>query len=154
MKTEKKIFEFLNFLDDSICNILKELVMNENLLIQLKHISSYLFIVESVTKLEANDLTFKEQIGIYLNVKNLLKDEYAITRFEQIYSKNPDIDFLRVLNERENDNLTKVFMFINLTTVSVERSFSFLKSLLSEKRLSMDPKKYFIIWHQKQMIFK
>ncbi len=137
------ICDFIDKLDKDSYSILKALANNETLIFELKHVASYSYIAQSIKKLESHNLPLKDQMRIYFNVKTRLADDYMKLRFDKTYEKNPDIDFFSELYFSENPIKNSLFNFINLTTVSVERSFSFLRSLLSEKRRALKSENIF-----------
>ncbi len=82
------------------------------------------------------------QLNILFSVRTKLKDKRLLDRFDQIVDKNSDLCFLLNI-EGEKSGKNNVFKFISLTTVSVERSFSFLRRLLSDQRKSINSNRIF-----------
>ncbi len=123
-------------------NILKSLLMDPNLLPQLTDVSSHAFISNAICELENNGLELAKQFKILFSVKSKLENNVLLQRFESIIEKNPDLSFFinAWINGTENYRL---YRFLCLTTVCVERSFSSLKQLLSDQRRSISTSKIF-----------
>ncbi len=114
---------------------------NENLLNKLKEVLYHGFIPEAILNLEVNGLELSAQFNIF-SVRTKLIDKRLLDRFDQIVNKNPNLWFMfNIEGGKSGEN--NVFKFISLTTVSVERSFSFLRRLLSDQRKSINSNRIF-----------
>ncbi len=133
------IKQFISCLDEDSKKLFEELMNKEDFLYQLEHVSNYIFIAKAITKLESLNLTLAEQFDIVKGVKINLKSDYLKTRLEEILSKNPDLCYLESVKDNENN----LFMNMNLINAAVERSFSFLRNLLSERRQSIKSQNIF-----------
>ncbi len=133
------IMKFINNLDTDSKHRLLNIANSPGFISELFHVSEQKFIANTILKLESLGLTLAEQLNEFQNIKQKLNDQYLIDRFLQIESKNPDLNYF--LNF--DSNSCTFFNYLNLTTVQVERSFSFLRTLLSEKRRSISSKNIF-----------
>lgn len=119
-----------------IQNILKE----ENTFQELLESNSYNFLSDSILSLEKNGLTINEVSKIINTIRvNLTNTKYR-NRFNEIISKNPDLDFFMKFNVLKCKKKDRIFNKAPLTTAEVERSFSSLNDILKSKRLNMSVK--------------
>ncbi len=117
---------------DELKNLLKTDV-NE----QFKQISSYLFIVSSIKKLEGHGLSLNDQICELDNVLSNIDDLVLKQRLIDIINKNPDLNIIKEYSSNEDVVTTQGIKYLSLTTVSVERGFNFLRNLLADNRSNL-----------------
>ncbi len=86
-------------------------------------------------KLESETLDTESQVKIVSDIQEKLRGiEYYMWRFDKILERNPDFLFFKTYNKVKCKDTEKVFSYVPLTTVSVERTFSKYKDLLTDKR--------------------
>ncbi len=119
--------------------------MNSQLLSSIEDVSKYFYASVAISQLESNDLTAETQLEIYISVKEKLEIRRIKERFYNIEFKNPDLEFFRnIYFDYSMESEDKyIYRYINLTTVCVERSFSFLKNLPSDNRRSLKSENIF-----------
>ncbi len=142
----EKIKSFIDNLPDKYEN-LKAIILTEKLKIEMEFIHKHLFISDAILKLESIGLSLEEQLSIYFGVKAKLIDETLKNRFCLTENKNPELEYFFNLDLEKKEN--EVFRYINLTTVSAERSFSFLRMILSDQRKNILPERMFNYLAQK-----
>ncbi len=127
-KNFDKISNFIKKLNKDNYGFLYDCINDPTIKLELKCVSEKTFISASIKYLESNGLHIINQVEKMKEVASYLEDERLKNRFSQILEKNPDYSFLQTL-----DNI-KQFPYLNATSVSVERSFSYLNLLLSDNR--------------------
>ncbi|KAG0429758.1 hypothetical protein DMUE_5722 [Dictyocoela muelleri] len=103
---------------------------------ELRRINSYRVLTQRIKTLEASNLSINEQLRILNLVLNDVKNDLSLLeRVKQLISKNPDLNFM--LNSTIDIPLEEDQIFVPLTTVPVERSFSALTYLLNDRRTNL-----------------
>lgn len=98
----------------------------------LIELDSLQFLACFIKKLEAAGLSIYEQRDLLREVHDRLPDRYR-EKLQQLFSNNPDID--TIFNTVSHEVATN-FAHAPLTSVDVERSFSILKNILTDRRQS------------------
>lgn len=101
----------------------------------LFEILSFEFLLAIIKKLETKNLMLEEQIEILNSVK-INGNELIKKKLKDSLEKNPDIGVFTNFKEIPPD-LRNKFKYAKLTSVDVERSFSALGHIFSEKRRSL-----------------
>jgi hypothetical protein len=95
-------------------------------------------LVASIESLEKSGLSVEAQIKILDNVE---KEVTSLNKYSErlcsILVRNPDILFFRSFNIVKAPICEKIYSFVPLTTVDVERTFSKYKEILSDKRTNL-----------------
>jgi hypothetical protein len=144
----------------------KNLIKSTSLKNNLVYISSNTtFLANSITKLEAQNLSLVDSLGIVSNTVKKLKEapgEVGIKikkKVEQVLSKNPGLKTIEAIANIYNGSDTQTslqfsvaelgaFKFAPITSVDVERSFSRYKNILrpNRRRFTFDNlKKYMVV---------
>lgn len=123
--------------ENSIYEPLLNSFSDHNFILELEEIRKSVFLVDSITQLERIDLSTTEQIDILKFVKNNLKNPELATKYTKMLEKNPDLSFFYSLHSIKCNENDKVFLFVPLTTVDVERSFSKMGVVLDDLRRSL-----------------
>ncbi len=117
---------------------------------EIRIVNSLKFTSDAIFELESEKLSTEQQINILVNVSKKLENyEIYQIRFQKILDRNPSLNCFMdfdVLKCREEE---KYLVFVPLTTVEVERSFSKFNDLLSDKRKKMtmeNLEKYLIVY--------
>ena len=117
---------------------------------ELQEVAKLNFLSAELTKLESETLSTEEQSEIISSIFSQLSNMSCyVTRLEQILSRNLDFDFFRRFNILKCTEAEKIYSFLPLTTVEVERSFSKYRDILSDKRRSLSTEnleKYLMIY--------
>ncbi|KAG0437674.1 hypothetical protein DMUE_3551 [Dictyocoela muelleri] len=93
-----------------------------------------------MTKLEGNNSSTTEQIEIIKNVKLNLYNKILIEKMYDLIVKNPDLKFFLNLNEITCKTDIKIYLYVPLTTIEVERCFSRMVLILDDLRRSLTVK--------------
>ncbi len=117
---------------------------------EIREVVKLCFLSVEISKLESERLTTEEQSNIISAILSSLADmPFYTSRFEQILSRNSDLQFFRNFNLLESTETDKIYGFFPLTTVEVERSFSKYRDILTDKRKNLlieNLEKYLIIY--------
>ncbi len=132
----QEISKFISCLSTDY-NRIKELLIKEDLISELKFVSDHLFIADAILKLETDGLTIQNQMKVLENVNEQIFESEVMDRFNEILSKNVDLFHLMHINDID---FQEKIRYLNITTVEVERGFSFLNNLLSDHRHSIASK--------------
>jgi hypothetical protein len=88
--------------------------------------------------LESSELSVEEQVGILNDVINRVEENALFSdRLHEILSKNPDIDYFLKFNLLRASSSERLFNYVPLTTVDVERSFSSYRYILDDNRQNL-----------------
>ncbi len=137
-----KIREFIEMMNQKFPTELnkevKKILEDSSFEEEMRILSRLDFIPNAIASLESDSLSTECQIKIVYDVLNQLSwhKDFKV-RLEDILKRNPDLSYFKGFNMvscREGD---KILSYIPLTTVSVERSFSKFKELLSDKRKNL-----------------
>ncbi len=116
----------------------QKLINEEEFERQLRQVNKFTILAKSISDLESETLSTEGQIGIIAKTIEFLEQDLIYSqRFQEIIQRNPDFVWFKnfsILKCKQNE---KIFSFVPLTTVEVERSFSKFRELLSDKRQSM-----------------
>ncbi|KAI1305878.1 hypothetical protein HDE_01070 [Halotydeus destructor] len=113
---------------------------------QLMELSPYLKFIQIMTSLESLNMILADQLCRLGEVFEIVKDTPFSSRFKQILSDNPDLDFYTA------DQLPDVEMrrkYAPLTSVEVERSFSKYRAFYRDNRMKLTEsnlKKMFFVY--------
>ncbi|KRH94451.1 hypothetical protein M153_25600010370 [Pseudoloma neurophilia] len=119
---------------------LKSYMIEPDLLPQLHSIHKHIFLTENIKKLEANDITLAFQFERITDCYNNLESQEHKIRFNEILVKNSGFDKLMT---DFNDLLVQIppwMTYLNCLNCACERTFNYLKLLLSHNRRSIDHK--------------
>ena len=110
---------------------MKKLVKNPKLVNEVIELKQFKPLIFKVKKIQSSELSAKDQIKIITELKqNLRGFEYASSKLNKSLSKNPDFkDF--------EEKLEKWQKYSPLTTVELERNFSCLNSMLTDRRMNL-----------------
>ncbi|KAG0430765.1 hypothetical protein DMUE_5633 [Dictyocoela muelleri] len=111
-----------------------------NFIEELKEIKKNSFLIESIIQLEKNNLSSKQQMDILKEVIKRIENPILIEKLSILMAKNPDLSFFSNLNEISCNEAEKSYLFVPLTTVDVERSFSKMVVILDDLRRGMTVK--------------
>ncbi len=129
-------------------------INHENLTDEINLVHSLKFIPDAILELESEKLSTEEQGNILKVVKEKLHPyPLYLERFIQILDRNPDIEFFLKFSLLKSNDEEKHYGFVPLTTVSVERSFSKYKDILTDKRKKLtieNLEKYLFIYFNKE----
>ncbi len=115
-----------------------QIVENGSFEEEIRRINQLSFLPGAITKLESDALNTEKQIEIVNEILHKLSfDKTLKERFENILKRNPDLLYFINFNMVTSSEEEKIFSFVPLTTVSVERSFSKYKDLLTDKRKNL-----------------
>lgn len=115
-----------------------ELLKTSEIEEQFRIIYQHKNITKSLQRLEGDSLSTEEQIHVLNDVKQMVfANEKYVERLASILNRNPDIRFFEDFNILTSISAHQIFRFVPLTSVSVERSFSNYKALLSDKRRNL-----------------
>jgi len=118
---------------------------------ELKFCNKMGFLVDYIINLENESKTTESQIEIIKNVIARIKSENIYyKRFFSICSKNPDLEWFLNYNSLKCKNEDKIYAYVPLTNVQVERSFSMYRDILSDKRknfITDNLEKYIILYY-------
>jgi hypothetical protein len=133
----KKFIEKLALFEEESFLILKVL-NSEDFEIQLRSIYKYGFLNSSIELLEKNGLSVEEQMKILNDVEKNVKflEEFS-DRWNNILLRNPDLIYFRRFNAMKVSANEKIYSYVPLTTVSVERTFSSYKEIISDRRTNL-----------------
>lgn len=106
-------------------------------------------ITETIRKLEKRGLEIREQRKLIDDIREDLPDEFK-TKLDDCLRKNPDYE---TIFKQSSHEFNLKYLYAPLTSVEVERSFSQLKNILTERRNHFLPKNLmqyaFIYYNQK-----
>lgn len=123
--------------------VAKQMCEKTNIENDLRYINEYFGSIElAILKLEKSDLSIVESFKILDEIRAIISwssTESVKQKIENVMSRNPDVDVLRLYSERlsrevDSDDDILPYKFAPLTSVDVERSFSLYKWILSIKR--------------------
>lgn len=104
---------------------------------EIRLCKSYEWIPVTIKEFEKQNTSTEKQIQtlntIIERTKNSFLEEYILKSL----SKNPDIDFFISFNELRSRQDEKIYAYIPLTSVEVERAFSIYRKIYSEQRQSL-----------------
>ncbi|KAG0434310.1 hypothetical protein DMUE_5230, partial [Dictyocoela muelleri] len=109
-------------------------------ILELAIIKKHSFLINSIEKLEREDISSIQQIEIIKDVKIRLENDILKQKFNSLQNKNPDLEFFYHLNDITSPNDDKIYLNVPLTTVDVERSFSKMGIILDDLRRGMSIK--------------
>lgn len=149
----QKVSSFVSELKGKSTDVktLKTLVCDPELEDQLREINRFSEVPELIERLESRSITMSEQLSIVDSIRAVLSGD-LLERFEGILENNPDFRSLEVLSEKDS----RVFHSAVLCNAEVERSFSLLKNIVSERRCNLSEsnvKKYLSIQFNKELLF-
>jgi hypothetical protein len=104
---------------------------------QIRECRSKLWVTEIIDFLEKKDLSVEDQIYKLEYTLSHLNDISLVAYLNQSLDKNPDISYFRSFNQLRATNYEKIFNYVPLTTVDVERSFSIYRKIFDEQRRSL-----------------
>ncbi len=133
----QSIEKYISEQTDIKFDILKEFLKEASLLDEINFLRDYFEIPIFIKRLEAQGLSVYNCIKIIKEVKEIIKDSRILNRFEEILSRNPDLQFFINFNILKCNNSDKCYDYAPLTSVDVERSFSNLKHILGDKKSKM-----------------
>ncbi len=117
---------------------------------EIRQVYSFSFIAKVIYQLESETLSTENQIRLLkLVISKLSSDTKLSKRLSKIISRNPDLKFFLDFNQLKCPEKEKVFSYVPLTTVEVERSFSKYREILSDKRRNLtveNMEKYLFIY--------
>jgi len=127
-----KIADFVRALpdDSKAVNRLKLLCESDVVQDELFNVTTYKDIPDAITALEEDGLTKEKQWEIFTSIRNRL-DGFAKDKIESSLGRNPDVVSFATKSDLQFRHETR---FAPLVSVSVERSFSLYKSILTDKR--------------------
>lgn len=137
----EKISLFVERLKDGPESVsqVKNLIQDPQLRQELRVAAHYLFISESIKKLESHGLTIDEQIRIINCVENKLGSSMK-DRLRQVLKNNPSYEWISDPTPSQLEGSTRdLIKFAPLVSVDAERCFSLMNNLLSKRRLSFKP---------------
>lgn len=141
------IEKFINEIktDSTAVKMVKEGVKKDALKSELLEIKKFDLLPSSMTKLESEKLSITEQLNILNELKKTLPD-FAIQKLNLCLDKNPDLEkFTDISN---NYDFLQKTLYAPLNSSSVERSFSIMNYLLTNRRQNMSEinlEKYLVI---------
>ena len=130
------ICKFINELShkNKALSDLKVCIEDKDLKVQLNNLLKYKLLTQSITAIQKDSLTINDQIQMINKLIQHFKsinDKACLSKLKKSLSKNTD--FLLYLNQKY-DPIEK---YSPMTTVWVEKSFSTLKFMLTDRRLSL-----------------
>lgn len=131
-----KIKLFINSLDTNKSKTImeaKKLILKEELSQQLNKVTDFEFLLDYIKCLQTENLTVLRQLEILDIVMKNLSGNIQL-RFKKSLKKNPDLVYLQEQYRKMPLKLQLDYKFLPFTSVSVERSFSLLKNILTERR--------------------
>ncbi len=132
------ICNFINILNNNSNNkgvkTTKKLINSKNLQNQLLSLHPFRFLPEKVKYLESNSLSIRQQLDTIEEVKENLSD-FALEKLENCLAKNPDLE--EFTSESNNVDFRLRTAYSPLVSVTVERSFSTYKSILTDRRTNL-----------------
>lgn len=142
-----KIHDALIQLDDTTIpgySILLKLVKLDSIQDELLDVRDLQPIVDKIKLLEQNGLTIDQQRGLIVELRSELPDKYRY-KLDSSLCKNPDFD--TVFKNLSRDDRATTYLYAPLTSVDVERSFSVLKWMFSDRRTRFAPEnlKHYVI---------
>jgi len=115
---------------------LKTLIGDEELKVQLENLLKYKFLTDTIVAVQTDSLTINEQLKMVqdLIIKfKAINDMDCLAKLKSSLEKNTD--FILYLNQK----YTPSEVYSPMSTVWVERSFSTLKFILTDKRVNLTP---------------
>lgn len=112
----------------------------KNLKLDLDYIEEFFKDVQiGLKKLQKSNLTLVESLEIFDHVRTVLSwcsSENIKNKLENVISRNPDLDKIRDICDAITAGIDdrSYYMYVPLTSVDVERSFSTYKRILNIKR--------------------
>lgn len=110
-------------------NVLKKLVDDPELETQFGELTMFSELPDFIEQLESRDITLNRQISILDSITSKL-DGDLLARFQEVLGRNPDLEQLR---NHSNDE-SGTFVNAVLCNAEVERSFSLLKNIITDRR--------------------
>lgn len=103
---------------------------------EIRFCYAYSWLTIKITQLESNTISVEEQINILNSVKDNLKHDFLKNYLTTSLNKNPDILFFINFNQLRATKKEKIYSYVPLNSVEVERSFSAYRKLYSDQRKS------------------
>ncbi|KAG0440242.1 hypothetical protein DMUE_1885 [Dictyocoela muelleri] len=114
--------------------------LDTRFILELNEIKNISFIIDSIKELEKKDLSTLKQLQVVKDIQEKLENDVLKSKFATLLQKNPDLSFFFNLNEITSSEDDKMYLFVPLTTVDVERSFSKMTNILDDLRRGMSVK--------------
>lgn len=130
------INDFLKLMDNKYDTKMAEIFFSQEFETQLRFCNEYYFVVEVINELEASKLSVEQQICKLNSVTRRIFDKSLSFDFKNCLDKNPDLEYFLNFNQFRSNNNEKIFTFVPLTSVEVERSFSVYKRIFDDQRRS------------------
>lgn len=112
---------------------LQQLIKKDGLESNMLEVYQHKYLVDAITELETKSLSLSRQKQIIQEVRTMVKGDLKV-KLESSLAKNPHLHYF--LGEIPLP-LSINFIFAPLVSVDVERSFSLLNMLLSDRRLNL-----------------
>ena len=111
---------------------LQRMIVMPSVELECRQTASYAFLANTITELEAENVSLSEQFEIVQKLSNELVHTALYQRYESVVLKNTG--FSKLLSfSIHSDSLSSDYTYVAPTTCAVERGFSHLKHVINDR---------------------